>query len=83
MGDGQAAQAYETLVSLIGHRIEFLHGSVQHDSEPMICLLLTGYDYGTAVHAFVDFIEDLYDVEYGQPAQGAMAGLQMPVFKME
>ncbi len=83
MGDGQAAQAYETLVSLIGHRIEFLRGSVQHDSEPMICLLLTGYDYGTAVHAFVDFIEDLYDVEYGQPAQGAMAGLQMPLFQME
>ncbi len=83
MGSGQAAQAYETLVSLIGHPVEFLCGSVQHDSEPMICLLLTGYDYGTAVHAFVDLIEDLYDLEYGQPSPGAMAGLQIPLFQME
>lgn len=83
MGDGKAAQVYETLVSLIGHRIEFVRGSVQHDSEPMICLLLTGYDYGTAVHAFVDFIEDLYDVEYGQPGQGTVAAFQMPLFQME
>jgi aromatic ring-opening dioxygenase catalytic subunit (LigB family) len=49
----------------------------------MICLLLTGYDYGTAVHAFVDFIEDLYDVEYGQPGQGTVAAFQMPLFQME
>jgi cell division protein FtsZ len=83
MGDGEAAQAYEVLVSLIGKNIEFVHASVVSPCERTISILLTGYDYGTAVHTFVDFIEDLYDVEYGQPGAGPFSGIQFPLFQME
>ncbi len=83
MGDGEAEHAYEALVSLIGRNIDFLHASVESPSEATVCLLLTGYDYGTAVRAFVDFIEDLYDVEYGQPSEEPCTEFQAPLFQME
>jgi len=83
MGDGEAAQAYEVLVSLIGKNIEFVHASVVSPCERTISILLTGYEYGTAVHTFVDFIEDLYDVEYGQPGAVPASGIRFPLFQME
>ncbi len=82
MKDGEAQQAYETLTSLIGKDIAFLHTSVRSSSQS-VCLLLTGYDYGTAVRAFVDFIEDLYDVEYEQVKGDSLSGFRMPLFQME
>ncbi len=83
MKEGLAAQVYEALVSLIGHEVDFLHGSVVNESDPMVCLFLTGYDYGTTVKAFVDFIENLYDIEYGQEIRGPPMSVQMPLFQME
>ena len=83
VSDGQAAQAYETLESLTGHPLGFLHGNVELDAEPRICLLLTGYDYGATVRTFVEFIEDLYDLEYLQSGPGSPTRLQMPLFQME
>lgn len=82
IGNGHAVQAYETLVSLAGHEVDFIYGSVQRDSDPRICLLLTGYDYATAVRTFVEFIE-LYDIEYGQTNPGSLVRLQVPLFQME
>lgn len=83
VSDGYAAQAYETLASLAGHDIEFSYGSVESASDPSVCLLLTGYEYGTAVRAFVEFIEDLYDIEYGQTRKESLVRVQMPLFQME
>lgn len=83
LGDGEAALAYEALESLIGRSIDFLHVNIGSNSEPIVCLLLTGYDYGTAVNAFVDFIEDLYDVEYGPTSSNSSLGMQIPLFQME
>ncbi len=82
MGDGEAQQAYEALASLIGKDIAFLHTSIRSSSQS-ISLLLTGYDYGTTVRAFINFIEDLYDTEYGQGADDSLSGLPMPLFQME
>ncbi|HEY5620374.1 MAG TPA: hypothetical protein VIK88_01810 [Candidatus Bathyarchaeia archaeon] len=82
ISDGHAVQAYDTVASLAGHEVEFFYGSVQRDSDPRICLLLTGYDYGTAVQTFVEFIE-LYDIEYGQTNPGSVVHLQVPLFQME
>ena len=83
VSDGYAAQAYEALASLAGHDIDFSYGSIRTVSEPSICLLLTGYEYGTAVQAFVEFIEDLYDIEYGQTGGESLVRVQMPLFQME
>jgi len=83
MGEGEAAQAYDALVSLIGRDVEFMHTNVESSAESTVCLLLTGYDYGTAVRAFVDFIEDLYDIEYGQPSENSLLRLHSPLFQME
>jgi cell division protein FtsZ len=83
LSEGDAAKAYEALESIIGKKIAFFHTSVESPSEPILSLLLTGYDYGTAVHAFVDFIEDLYDVEYGLPAPKSFLGVEIPLFQME
>jgi cell division protein FtsZ len=81
IGDGEAQQAYEALASLIGNDIAFLHASIRAPL-PSVSLLLTGYDYGTAIRAFVNFIEDLYDVEYGV-ADGSMPRFHVPMFQME
>ncbi len=83
MGDGEAERAYEALVSLVGRDIDFLHTSIESSSEATVRLLLTGYDYDTAIRAFVDFIEDLYDVEYGQPSEGLLVGFHASLSQME
>ena len=81
-GDGEMQQAYDALVSLIGNDIAFLQAGVQSSSQS-VSLLLTGYDYGTAVRSFVNFIEDLYDVEYGDSTGDSTLGFHMPLFQME
>ncbi len=83
LGSGRAAQVYETLASLAGHEVEFSYGNIRSDLDPSVSLILTGYDYGSAVRAFVDFIEDLYDVEYGETSQGSLVRLGLPLFQME
>lgn len=80
---GYAAQAYQTLTSLAGHDVEFSYGSVQSRSDPSVCILLTGYDYGTAVRAFAELVEELYDIEDGETAPGSLVRLQIPLFQME
>jgi len=82
LGDGEAQQAYAALSSLIGRDIKFAHATV-HSSSESTCLLLTGFDYGTAVRSFVSFIEDLYDIEYGQGLEGSIPELTVPLFQME
>ena len=82
MGDGEALQAYEALASLIGRDVPFAHASVRSSSESA-CLLLTGFDYGTAVRSFVSFIEDLYDIEYGQGSEESISEFAVPLFQME
>ena len=83
LSTSNAALAYQTVASLVGHDIEFSYASLQFAPNPAVCLLLTGYEYGLTVRAFVEFIEDLYDTEYGQPDSGSMVGLQIPLFQME
>ncbi len=78
-----AARAYDTIASLVGHDVDFLYGSVRDETSHTVCVLLTGYDYGTAVRSFVDFIEDLYDIEYGAVNQESPVPLHVPLFQME
>ncbi len=82
LGDGEAQQAYEAIASLVGNDIAFLHASIRSKSRSA-SLLLTGFDYGTAVRTFVSFIEDLYDVEYGETEERLISGLNVPLFQME
>ena len=82
LGDGEAQQAYEALASLVGNDIAFLHASIRSQSRSTY-LLLTGFDYRTAVRTFVNFIEDLYDVEYGERGVESILGFNIPLFQME
>jgi cell division GTPase FtsZ len=82
LSTAQFAHAYDALVSLVGHDLGFIHGSVYTQSEPSVCLFLTGYAYGTALNGFTEFIE-LYDVEYGQEEGDELAILSMPLYQME
>ena len=82
LGDGEAQQAYEALASLVGKDITFLHASIRSQSKSTY-LLLTGFDYGTAVRTFVNFIEDLYDIEYGERGVESLLGFNIPLFQME
>ncbi len=79
----QAARAYETIASLIGHDVKFVQGSVRRPSEPTLSIFLSGYSYDMTVGAFVDFIEDLYDLEYGQESACTRIGFRIPMFQME
>lgn len=79
---GEAALAYETVASLVGENIKFLHGSVRSDSDPAVCLFLTGYDYDLAIRSLVDFVE-LYDADYGGPSTRETLNLSVPLFQME
>jgi len=82
LSTAQFAQAYDTLVSLVGHDLAFIHGSVYTQSEPSVCLFLTGYAYGTALNGFTDFIE-LYDAEYGQEEGNRLTTISVPLYQME
>jgi len=82
LSTAQFAQAYDTLVSIVGSDLAFVHGSVYKSSEPSVCLFLTGYNYGTALTGFIDFVE-LYDAEYGQEEGDALTTLSVPLYQME
>ncbi len=82
LSTAQFAQAYDALVSLVGSDLSFIHGSVYTQSEPSVCLFLTGYTYGTAIEGFIDFVE-LYDAEYGQEEGDEFTTLSVPLYQME
>ncbi len=79
----QAAKAYETIVSLIGHDVTFVYGSITKQAESRVSIFLSGFTYDAILGAFVDFIEDLYDLEYGQESSEASIPLRIPLFEME
>ena len=82
MENGEAALAYETIASLVGENIKFLHGSVRSAQDPTLCLFLTGYEYDLAIRSLVDFVE-LYDADYEGPMTRGTFGLEVPLFQME
>jgi len=82
LSTAQFAQAYDAIVSLVGSDLSFIHGSVYTQSEPSVCLFLTGYTYGTAIEGFIDFVE-LYDAEYGQEEGDEFTTLSVPLYQME
>jgi hypothetical protein len=82
LSTAQFAHAYDALVSLIGSDISFIHGSTYSQSEPSVCLFLTGYRYSSALGGFADFVE-LYDVEYGEEEGEEFTTLSLPLYQME
>jgi hypothetical protein len=67
---------------LVGSDLSFIHGSIYTQSDPSVCLFLTGYTYGTALNGFIDFVE-LYDAEYGQEEGETLTTLSVPLYQME
>jgi cell division protein FtsZ len=82
LSTAQFAQAYDALVSLVGSNLSFIHGSIYTQSEPSVCLFLTGYTYGTALEGFIEFVE-LYDAEYGQEEGDELTTVSVPLYQME
>ena len=78
----QAAQAYETIAAIVGHEVRFVQGYIGGISERCISIFLSGYDYDSTLGGFVDFIEDLYDLEYGQELSSTTP-VRIPLFQME
>jgi cell division protein FtsZ len=83
LSTGQTALAYEAVVSLVGHSVEFANVNVRSDTDPLILILLSGYSYGNCLGAFVDLIEDLYDMEYGLESASSVIGLPSRLYQME
>ena len=83
LGTGLSARAYETIAYLAGHDLEFVQVNLQSPTPPSVSIFLTGYSYGTALGGFVDLIQDLYDVEYGQESSSAEIGLPIQLYQME
>jgi cell division protein FtsZ len=80
---GEATHAYEAVSSLVGHEVEFVHVSTRSAATSSLAVFLTGYSYGMALGAFVDLIEDLYDMEYGIESGPAEIGLPLRLYQME
>ncbi len=83
LNSGQSALAYETVASLVGHDIEFTRVNIKTNSDPTLLVLLSGYSYGNCLGAFVDLIEDLYDMEYGIEPSSAEIGIPTWLYQME
>lgn len=83
LSTGDAVRAYETLVSFAGHDVDFVHASIASDSDASLLLFLSGYSYGNALGAFVDLIEDLYDLEYGVDCGQLALGIPVGLYQME
>ena len=83
LSQGQTALTYEAVSSLVGHDVEFAHASIRTDEDPLLMVLLSGYSYGTCIGAFVDLIEDVYDMEYGMPAGSREVYLTTRLYQME
>jgi cell division protein FtsZ len=80
---GQTALAYQAVASLVGHDLEFGQASIKSDDDPLLLVLLSGYSYGTCLGAFVDLIQDIYDMEYGIEPGSAQIGLPSRLYQME
>ena len=79
----QAARAYDTISSLVGHDVRFVQESIRRTSQPSMSIFLSGYSYDMTLGAFVDFIEDLYDIEYRMGPLETRVGLSIPLYQME
>ena len=78
----QLSLSYETIESLVGHRVEFAQVSTRSETSGL-SIFLTGYSYGMALSSFADLIEDLYDMEYGVEAGSAQVGMSLRLYQME
>lgn len=83
LGTDKAQVAYETICSLVGKRVEFCYVNAKSNTRPTLALFLTGYTYGVALGAFVDLIQDLYDMEYGSDPNSSSIGLPLLLSQME
>jgi cell division protein FtsZ len=83
LGADKVQIAYETICSLVGKRVEFRHLNAKSAAPPTLSLFLTGYSYGVALGAFVDLIQDLYNMEYGLDGVSSGIGLPLPLYQME
>ncbi len=79
----QAAHAYDTITSLVGHDVRFVQESITRPSQPSLSIFLSGYTYDMTLGVFVDFIEDLYDIEYRMGSTETPTGLRIPLYQME
>jgi cell division GTPase FtsZ len=79
----RAQLAYETVCSLVGKQVEFRYVNSKTNAKPTLSLFLTGYSYGVALEAFVDLIQDLYDMEYGLNPASSSLGLPLRLYQME
>ncbi len=79
----QAAHAYDTITSLVGHDVRFVQENIQSKSQPSLSIFLSGYSYDMTLGSFVDFIEDLYDVEYRTGSAETHIGFSIPLYQME
>jgi len=83
LSSGQVARAYEAVSSLVGHDVEFVHVSTISAASSSLSVFLTGYSYDMVLGAFVEMIEDLYDMEYGTDSGPAELGLPVRLYQME
>jgi cell division protein FtsZ len=83
LSGGQALHAYEAVSSLVGHDVEFVQLSTRSATVPGVSVFLTGYSYSMAIRTFVDLIEDLYDMEYGEGSEAGEIGLPVRLYQME
>lgn len=80
---GQAALAYEAIVSLVGHDLRFLHFSIDSEETRRLLIFLSGFHYSAILTSMVDMIEHLYDLEYGGPPSLTRIGLSLGIYQME
>ena len=83
LNNGQAAQAYEAIASLVGHDVDFVHVSTKCQAKPSLSIFLSGYTYDMALGTVEDLIEDLYDMEYGLESKPTRVAVRMPLYEME
>ena len=83
MSSGQVARAYEAVSSLVAHDVEFVHVSTISAASSSLSVFLSGYSYDMVLRAFVEMIEDLYDMEYGLDSGPAELGLPVRLYQME
>jgi len=83
LNNGQAAQAYEAISSLVGHDVDFVHVSTRCQARSSLSIFLSGYTYDMALGTVDDLIEDLYDMEYGLESKATRVGVRMPLYEME
>ena len=83
LGADKAQLAYETISSLLGKQVEFHYVSMKSAADPTLSLILTGYTYGVALGAFVELIQDLYDMEYGLDPVSSTIAMPLSLYQME